>query len=705
MKRIIAFALLTAAAVALHAQSNDPVVVEIAGQPIRKSEFMKEFLRSVGKDVNATPGVCTFEKREALNNYVELFTNFRTKLYDAYQHGMDTTAELRNELATYRKEVAAPYLIDSATLDRLLHEAYERNHYALHAAHILVPCTPFDSPSDTAVAYKMAWSFYRRALEGETFWALARQANEFRFKLENIPPDDPRRQDNGDLGCFTVFDMVYPFENIAYSLEPGEISEPGRTNYGYHVVKLFSKTPYFGNTSFQHIWVAERENASTAEFKIRSAYEQLAEGQDFNVVCRNYSDDHRTMNNGGLLANMSVNQLPPEYLVELSRLQPGEVSAPFHTSHGWHIVKLVKRENIPPFEEMLPIYKKRMARDQRNKETRTAFIEQSKAKYNFTDFTEAYIETIETPLRKKGKKNEPKEYMASLDESVALLNDSVFMKMWRFEPSKVTDKRPLFRVGDNDYTTADLLRYIEQHMRPEEPYELRSYVEKKYQEFINYTVLAYADSHLEAENQEFRELMDEYRNGLMIFSYNEKYIWSKAILDTTGFDDFYWRTLPTHRFDDEDAANYWWNDRAKVRVVQVADSNLLKPSVAAKLLKKAEKAGWDDGQLLAQLQAKAKQDSTLDKPLSVELQTVERDNQQLLKASQWRPGLHGQPSGRGYRLMFVEQLIDAMPKSKLEARGFYVNDYQNYIEQQLLEQLKKQYNVKIHWDTVEEITY
>lgn len=679
------------------AQNPDPVIFEINGKQIHKSEFMRDFLRSVGKDSTAAPTACTYEKRQALTEYVDLFVNFRTKLEDAYAQGYDTMPTLLSELKGYRTEIASPYLIDSATLERILVEAYERNHYVLHASHILVKLKANPTVADTVAAYKKAMSYYERAVAGEDFTALAIEANEERFRQDMVPPDDPRRRDNGDLGSFTVFDMIYPFENAAYSLQAGEISKPVRTKYGYHVVKLWSRTPSFGKYSLQHIWCAFGDNEAGAESRIREAYKKIQEGNSFARVCSDYSDDQRTAQNGGFMPDMSINQLPPEYVVELAKLQPGQVGEPFRTSFGWHLLMLVKNETLPPFEDMMPYYKQRLARDMRSNEPRSTFIEQCKKRYGFIDYTTTPVEQ-----GKKGKgKNEPTVYMASLQPCVDALNDSVFYKTWHFRGSMVTDKHPLFAIGDKEYGPADLLRYVESRMRNEAECSLEVYLQNRYNEYVNNMVYQYADSRLEEENPEFASLMDEYRTGLMIFAYNDKNVWSRALLDTAGFANFYAKASQTHSLDNEEDAPYFWNERANVTIVTVSDSTLVMPAKALKLLAKATKKQWADGMITDKFIAQKKGEGSI----SVAHKLVEKDNQTLLQPSQWRKGTYIVPQAKGYLAVRVDELLDPCLKSRTEARGYYVSDYQNYLDAQLIEQLRAKYNVIIHQDVIDEITY
>lgn len=695
MKKIFFVLFTFISTIGLYAQNDtDPVIFEINGNKIYKSEFMKEFLRSVGKDPKAAPTACTYEKRQALTEYVELFVNYRTKLADAYSQGFDTMPDMLKELKGYRNELAAPYLIDSVTLNNILREAYERNHYALHAAHILVTMPRNPSPEDTLQAYNEAMNYYNRAIAGENFSKLAHESATKRAEKQGLDIDDPRRKDNGDLGNFTVFDMVYPFESAAYSLNPGEISKPIRTSFGYHVILLVDKTPYFGKSTFQHIWCATHTDTSRARRHIMQAYSKLLEGENFNMVCRNYSDDNSTSENGGMLVDMAIRQIPSEYVSVLSRMQSGDVSVPFETQYGWHILRLIKRDSLPSFEEMAPFYRQKMVRDSRSDKPRSAFVEQSKTRYGFIDYTKMYEKS------QKGKKS-ARRALASLDECRAALSDSLFTKSWHFQNSMVTDMRPLFSVGDKEYNAVDFLKFVEKKQRVEGAIDLDYYLEERYANFINDKVFEYADNHLEAEHPEFAELMEEYRNGLMIFAYNDKMIWSKAIKDTVGLDKFYAMTSQNHSIDNEDDAPYFWGERLNMTIFDVPDSGLLATSKAMKIMNKSAKKNESDKIVFEKIKKESKDGSLL----KMESLIVEKERQNILTASQCREGVYIVPDKSGYRIVKVNNILNPQLKTRTEARGYYINDYQNYLESQLIENLRKKYNVIIHQDVIDEITY
>ena len=414
----------------LSAQTSDPVVLEVGGKAIRQSEFMKDFMNTVGNSLNAKPDITAADKRRELDEYVELYANFRAKDLDARSLGMDTEEGLQKELNRYRTELAAPYLIDSAVAQRILRNAYEHNRYTLHAAHILVQVRPGASPADTLEAYQRAMGYRERALKGEDFFALSSE------EVHRVQPDAPKNEYEGELNCFTAFDMVYPFEEGAYALKEGEISMPVRSRFGYHIIKLIDKMELYGRLTLQHIWVSNKND----ELGINEMYNRLQEGVPFEMVARQ-SDDMSTSDKGGYIVDAMPSQLPHEYVKVLAGLKEGEYSAPFLTRYGWHIVRLVKKEQMPTFEELVPLYRQRLSRDPRGEMSKKSFAVTARKKYNMVDYTQMK----QAAGKRKGKKKQPVKMMASLDELVSIINDSVFRGQWRYDESALTDQQNLLQ--------------------------------------------------------------------------------------------------------------------------------------------------------------------------------------------------------------------------------------------------------------------
>lgn len=702
MKKIFVLLVLSVASLCAVAQSSDPVVFEINGKPYYKSQFMKDFYQSIGKDPAAAPTACTYEKRKALEEYVQLYVNFQAKITDAYAMGLDTVSSLKKELATYRKELAAPYLIDSATLQTLLREAYDRHHYVLHAAHLLVPCIESASPEDTLKAYKHAMQRYEEALKASDFYTVAQaemkeqRSNDrdplVREKANEINPME------GDLGCFSVFDMIYSFESAAYNMQPGEVSKPVRSRYGYHIIKLFDRYKYYGKAQLAHIWVSE--NDPNAKGKINMAYRQLQEGTDFGVVAKDYSDDRTTSTNGGIMPELLHNQLPYAYVEQVSKgLKVNEYTQPFQTRFGWHIIKLLKQETMPEFESMIPYYRSRMTRGERANKPQHIFVEQCKKQYNFVDYTQQVVS-------KKGKgKNAKITYAASLDNIRKIVTDSVFSAIFNYDSNEITDMRPLFKIGNREFNSRQFARHMYKHKTVHQLCNLDIFVRDRYKEFVDDMVLQYADDHLEEDNAEFGNLINEYRHGLMIFSYNDQMVWSKAVKDSLGFEEFYQKASLTHNYNDTNDAVYFWNERARTNVFTITDSTILNRKSIEKIIKKATQKGWSSNDLRNQLAAKCGKKIDGSSIVSNQLMFFEQGNQNVLSANEWRAGSYIHVSDSGFKVYMVEKILAPELKTREEARGFYLNDYQNYLEEQNNAALRKKYNIVIHQDVVDEITY
>lgn len=673
---------------------HNPVVMEVGGQKIAKDEFMKDFMSSVGERLAAKPGVTEAEKRQTLDEYVELYATFRAKLKDAYALGFDTMPNLIEELKTYRDELAAPYLIDSATLERILHEAYDRNHYSLRAAHILIMVSPDATPEDTLKAYKRIMGLRDRIMGGEDFFAVSSE------EVHRQQPEAPTRPNEGDLGYFTAFDMVYPFENAAYALKVGEVSMPVRTRFGYHIIKLLDKVEMFGKCDLAHIWLMGQDS-TMRKYEINDCYNRLVDGQDFAIVARQ-SDDRTTNGNGGLMPNATLNNIPPEYVDVAQHLKEGEFSKPFFTQYGWHIVKMVRRDTLPPYESMVPYYKQKMTRDQRGEESRKAFTLSSMKRYGIQDLTKT---PVPQPKGKKRKKKEPVKMQASLQQLYDIVPVEATRNRWDYNDSMVTDIHPILTMPGKSYTTLDLARYISTHQRGERPLKSEYFVNMKYSDFIDSVVMVYVDSRLEKDNPELAAVVEEYRHGLMIFNYNNAMVWRKALHDTAGFADFYARESSTKRMDNPDDSVYFWKTRARVVTVNVVDSACIAPAKAAKILKKALKKNKGSLEMKDMLTEAVGKKCTAPRPVSVAPDLVEMGHQNLLSAGQWQKGVYLSPKTKGYRAVVVEEVMPPMLKGQMEARGYYMNGFQNEVERKHNDMLSKKYNVKINYDVVKQISY
>lgn len=669
------------------AQSNDPVVMEFAGQKVTKSEFMKSFKQANNINPDAAPTACTYEKRKALEEYVDLYANFRLRLYDAYAKKYDTATSLRNEYRTYRNEMALPYLIDSTELETLLHQTYERNKYAVRASHIMVKLEPNANPRDTLKAFNKAMEIYKRAIGNEDFATLAEELSEDETARSFVGSNGQKYEGNrGDIGCFTVFQMVPEFENACYTMKVGEISKPVRTVYGYHIIKVTDKIPAYGNYTLQHVWIREIEDQpGVAEKKINEAYKKIQNGDDFGDVVRNYASfTSRGDGVPGLLENLTINQVTPEYLHEMQYLKEGEYTKPFQSSYGWHIVKLVKKEQIPPYEELQAQYRSKLTANQYNNVPQSKFIESCKKSYKFTDYT------AKTP--------------SLLDPVLSRLNDTVFQAKWTYD-GKADNTKTIFELHGKKYTAHDFAEYIYKSQKRRLPYDLSVYMNKKYDEYTDRLILQIADSLLEVNNEDFRNQMHEFRDGLVIFAYNDENIWSKASNDTAGLRAFYEIDSKRYSLDNPDDAVYFWDERAYVITVFLADSAYIKPSKAMKIAEKVAIKQHGTAEQVRDAIKKNLKNCKEEHPVGINAGYFERKDVSAPKGDLWKIGVFATPSKKGYKVICVTELRDPELKSLRSAKGYYINNYQNELEHNLLENLRKKYNLVIHQDVLDSITW
>ncbi|HRH38168.1 MAG TPA: peptidylprolyl isomerase, partial [Flavobacteriales bacterium] len=377
---------------------TDPVLMTVDGQPVTRAEF-----EAIYKKNNKEAAVT----HTALDEYMELFINYKLKVREAEKMGMDTIGKFRTELDGYRKQLARPYLIDRELNDALMHEAYERSKQEVRASHILISCTPEASPEDTLAAWKKLMGLRDRIAKGEDFANVAQGKG---------GSDDPSVAKNaGDLGWFGALQMVYPFENAAYNTPIDQLSQPVRTRFGYHILKVTGKRPARGQLKVAHIMLRsadtdDAEKKTMAEGRIREIHKQLTDGTiTFNDAALKYSEDEGSNSKGGELqqfgSGSSVHMIEEFEDAAFALTKVGELSQPIKTRFGWHIIKLLEIIPPPTYEASKGELKSKISRDSRADITRSAFLARLKRDYAFVTYPanmKAVYKMVDTTIFSKG---------------------------------------------------------------------------------------------------------------------------------------------------------------------------------------------------------------------------------------------------------------------------------------------------------------
>ncbi|MBW6490028.1 MAG: peptidylprolyl isomerase [Lentimicrobium sp.] len=638
-----------------HAQ--DPVVLSVAGEEITKSEFLKVFQKNnVSGDVIDT---------KSLEEYMELYINFRLKVKEAEALGLDTVKAFKDELAGYRKQLAQPYLIDEEMNRALLNEAYDRKKSDIRASHILIRVDNNASPQDTLDAYKRIMNIRKRILKGEDFGKVAEELSDDLSARDRVAEGRTFKGNRGDLGYFTVFDMVYPFETGAYKTLPGEISMPARSDFGYHLIKITDRKPAMGRVQVAHILVRIPSGASitdSAEIakKTNEIYEKAISGEDFAKLVEQYSDDKSTSTKGGILPWFGSNKMIPEFIKEISTLKnPGEITKPFISSFGWHIVKLIDHKDIGTYDENLNELKQSLSRNDRAKKSEEALINRIKKEYKFTENPKA------------------------LTAFYKVVTDTVFNAGWNSNQAEGLNKT-LFTIGRRSITQQDFAKYIEVNQKKRNPEDISQFVNGNYQNFLNDVLLAYEDSQLESKYPEFKSLVREYRDGILLFELTDQKIWSKAVKDTLGLAEFY----ENHKSD------YMWDQRVEATIYTLGSDN---KEIISELRRNILK-GISDNELLEQFN----NDSTT--ILSTDHRKFSKGDNSIIDSVNWEKGISKDIQlNEKVHIINIHQVLEPEPKQLDEARGLITSDYQNYLEKIWIKELRQKYPYTVNREVLSSI--
>ena len=344
---------------ALWAQGSDPVLMSINGNPVLKSEF--EYIYNKNNSNNSLD-------KKTLDEYVDLFINFKLKVEEAKAQGIDTTKSFVNELAGYRSQLTKPYLTDSKVDEKIIKEAYERMKEDVEVSHILIRVAASASPTDTLAAWKRINSIVKR-LEKEDFAKVAKETSE----------DQDAEKNGGYIGWISAFNTVYPFESSAFNTPVGKISNVVRSAFGYHLIKVHNKRNSLGEILVSHIMRfttqgnAEKNNAAKA--KIDSLYQRVLAGDDFAKLAAEFSEDRASATKNGELPWFGTGRMVPEFETAAFEIKNiGDYSRPVQSAYGWHIIKLLDRKGLGTFESVKADIERKVKRDERANFGQQAFV-------------------------------------------------------------------------------------------------------------------------------------------------------------------------------------------------------------------------------------------------------------------------------------------------------------------------------------------
>lgn len=636
---------------------NKRVLANLGGQKVTVGEFLNIYKENNLGDQDTV----------SIKHAVNLYINFRLKVMEAENLKMDTLASFKSELEGYRKELAKPYFVDKKINEALLKEAFERSRFDIRVSQILIKVSPYASPADTLKAWKKIIKIRNEILKGKNFGQAAVEYSDdpSARNQKAIPGRRSARKGNrGDLGYFTVFNMVYPFESAAYNTPVGQISQPIRTRYGYYLIKVTDKRPAMGVAEVEHIFVAMKPGASTADSiakakKIQDIYLKIKKGMPFEEAAKKYSEDKGSSYLGGRLPKFTSERIVPQFVINVDTLRIGQVSRPFQTIYGFHIIKLLSRKKPGNFKEEEPKLKEQLAISQRSNLSKQAVIVRLKKKNHLKIFPKAKHQlfvAIETRLATRN-----------------LVADSLKNMI-----------KPLFKIGRNAQRTFisqyDFALFAQKYQINSKSSAIRDVMlNKLFDKFVGEKVIAYENTHLGAQYPEFRDLMKEYHDGILLFNLTDKMVWSKATNDTLGLKKFY---LEHHN-------QYQWKPRVKATILETSKPLVKKLQTAI--------ASYQNNDSL--FEAIGRKEIPGFKGLKPETGVFQKGDNKIVDQVKWVKGWSQPVTLVGENkaaIVLITQILPHGPKSYEEALGQIISDYQDYLQKQWVSELRSKYPVKIN---------
>jgi peptidyl-prolyl cis-trans isomerase SurA len=577
---------------------------------------------------------------EKIQEYLDLFINFKLKVEEAKARGLDTTKAFIREFNQYKEELRKPYLPDTKLTDSLVRLTYNRMKEEVKASHILINLKQDPSPEDTLNAYNKIIEIRNKIKNGEDFGMAASQFSE----------DPSARTNHGNLGYFSAMQMVYPFETAAYNTKVGEISMPVRSRFGYHIIYVTDRRPARGEVEVAHIMIRTGDDKDNEKAKntIFDLYDQLQGGVKWEELCKQYSEDPGSKDNGGKLRQFGTGAMAniPEFeRIAFSLTNPGEISDPFQTQYGWHIIKLERKIPLAPFEELNSSLKNRVNRDERTQVSKQALAAKLRKEFQYIEQSQVKSKVL------------------------ALADTSIQRGKWRAPVYPNEQKEILFTLTGKTYTVREFLDYAQKNQKPTSQTP-EKYLDELYNHFVDARILALQEEKIMREHPDYTYLLQEYYEGILLFDIMEKEVWNKASADSVG----------QHRYYDAHANDYQAGERARASFYFTASNGFVEK------LKPLLNAGDE----------KAINEFVAQNKLKTETGYYKKEEKTILQKVPWSAGVHSAENNGMYYLAWIKNILPPGAMSFEEARPAVISDYQTYLEKNWVQQLKKKYPVKVN---------
>lgn len=620
-------------------QKKKEILLTINDAPVYTSEFKRVYKKNLN--------LVQEESQKDVASYLELFIDYKLKILEAYNQGLHNNPRYIKEFTQYQEQLSRNYLYENKVTDDLALEAYRRGLEEINANHILILSNYEDLPQDTLSAYNKIKKIRERALKGEDFVKLAKETSE----------EPSAKEHGGELGYFSVFSLVYPFETEAYNTAVGEISDIVRTQFGYHIIKINDRRERLPEITVSHIMIADKEDASKTfdpKLRIQEIYTLLQQGESFENLAKQYSDDKNSGKRGGKLNKFRRGDLRSEEfeLAAYALNEVGEISEPVKTSFGWHVIRLDEKHSHGTFEEMKEGLVSRVKDANRQKIVTNKVNKKIKDTYGFklNDEYKVYFESI--------------------------LTDDVLRRKWEYDSIPEEQDKVLFTIGEKELMYSDLADYIFKRQRRSKTYKSKqALLDGMIDEFETLELKNYFRDRLEFENEEYAAIISEYRDGLLIFDVMNENIWNKAKNDSIGLSSFY----------DSTKDQYRWNERVEAIMVSSSDGGIV--AQVAEML--------NNGASADVIKERFNKEDKVNVLVSSGM--FEIGNSELPEGFTPELGVTDVYfENNSYIVLAVSEIVPPANKPLEEVRGRVLSNYQNFLEEKWVKELREKNKIEIN---------
>lgn len=604
-----------------------------------KAVSQAEFIRAFEK--NPTPG----SKRKAMEEYLPLYINYKLKVQDAIDKKMDTLANQKSELENYHSQLVDNYINTKANTGLLVKEAFDRSQKDILLGHLFIG---FDS--------KDLQSITSAAAQAEKAKAALNDKQDFAGVVKQFSTDEANKASGGKAGWITVFSIPYPYETIVYDLPLNGYSGILKSATGFHIFKKMAERPSVGTVKVAQVMLINTEpgNKIVDDKNKRladSLYQLLQNGQSFDSLARTFSNDRTSYDNGGKLPEFGVGTYSDAFEEQAFNLKyKGQISQPFSTEFGWHILKLLERK---PFINNI----------------------------EDADINAMLSQKVTASGRAEAVKN---EYLRSQLTAFGLKPVAINQnELWQFTDSSIisgntkkmniSDKTVLFTIAGAPSTAGQWLQFVKT-ARLSPGGESKSYADLM-QAFTLATTEAYIHKNLEKIDPAFAQQYCEFKDANLLFEVMDNNVWNKSSTDTRGLLTYY----------NQHKSKYRWGPSANAIMITCTDSSIVNNVLIT--MQKDPKA-WR--KLNDQYATNVITDSG-----RYELSQLPAANGKEVQAGTLTAVVNNELDG-SKSFAYILTLLPADEQRSFEdARGFVINDYQQVLEQRWLTTLKKKYPVKV----------